>query len=125
MTTPVEVIAKKILGSAGGGFGVVFCALNDQNYFKVLINLAGMYKISRVIAGEQNKILRDWRSPLPPYPPTMTTTLKTPSRSRIREGRAPSTCTHQRCRADQLLRERRHGRAIGVFRVCQYSRERV
>jgi hypothetical protein len=59
MTTPVEVTVKKILGSVGGGFGVVFCALNDQNYFKVLISIAGTFKISRVIAGGDN-ILRDW-----------------------------------------------------------------
>jgi hypothetical protein len=59
MTTPVKVTVKKILGSVGGGFGVVFCALDDQNYLKVLINVAGTYKISRVIAGGDNT-LKDW-----------------------------------------------------------------
>ncbi len=59
MITPVEVTVKKVLGSVGGGFGVVFCALNDQNYFKLLIDIAGMYKISRVIAGGDTT-LKDW-----------------------------------------------------------------
>lgn len=56
MTTPVEVTVKKILGSVGGGFGIVFCAENDQNYFKVLINVAGTYKIARVSAGYSSDI---------------------------------------------------------------------
>jgi hypothetical protein len=57
--TPVEVTVKKILGSVGGGFGIVFCALDEQNYFKVLINVAGTYMISRVIAGGDT-VLKDW-----------------------------------------------------------------
>ena len=59
MTTPVEVTVKKILGSVGGGFGVVFCALDEQNYFKVLITVGKMYKITRVIAGGDT-LLKDW-----------------------------------------------------------------
>jgi hypothetical protein len=51
MTTPVKVTVKKILGSVRGGFGVVFCALNDQNYLSVLIDVGGQYCIRKVRAG--------------------------------------------------------------------------
>ena len=57
---PVEVTAKRVLGSDGGGFGVVFNASDDQNYLKVLINVQGMYKIERVIAGGDYDTLKDW-----------------------------------------------------------------
>jgi hypothetical protein len=59
MTTDVVVTAKKILGSVGGGFGVVFCAVNEQNYFMVLINIGGEYKIVRISAG-QSAYDTDW-----------------------------------------------------------------
>ena len=56
---PLEVTVKKVLGTVGGGFGIVFYALDEQNYFKVLINVGGIYKITRVIAGGDT-VLKDW-----------------------------------------------------------------
>jgi hypothetical protein len=56
---PLEVTVKKVLGTVGGGYGLVFYALDEQNFFKVLINVGGLYKITRVIAGGDT-VLKDW-----------------------------------------------------------------
>ena len=48
---PLEVTMKKVLGTVGGGYGIVFHALNDKIYWKVLISVTGMYKIARVSGG--------------------------------------------------------------------------
>jgi len=60
---PVEVIVNKVVGSVGGGYGIVFCAFDDQNYYKILISRAGVYKISKVIGGTDN-VIREWDYPV-------------------------------------------------------------
>ena len=37
LSFPVEVTAMKLVGSYGAAYGIVFCATDDQNYYKVLI----------------------------------------------------------------------------------------
>jgi hypothetical protein len=62
LSFPVEVIVKKVVGSVGGGYGIVFCAVGDQNYYKILISRAGVFKITKVVAGSDN-VIRDWDYP--------------------------------------------------------------
>ena len=60
MSYPLEVIAKKVLGSIGASYGIVFCATSDQNYFKIVIRTTAEYSISQVVPGGES-FLRDWR----------------------------------------------------------------
>ena len=53
MTQPVEVTMKKILGYDAAGFGFVFCAFDENRYYKVLINVGRMYRVSVVVAGSE------------------------------------------------------------------------
>ena len=59
---PVEVTVKKVVGSVGGGYGIVFCAVDDQNYYKILISRAGTFAIILVVDGSDNPI-RKWDYP--------------------------------------------------------------
>ena len=60
MTQPVEVTVKKILGYDAAGFGFVFCAIDEDNYYKVLIHVGRMYRVSVVVAGSEIIVLKGW-----------------------------------------------------------------
>ena len=60
MTKPVEVTVKKILGYDAAGFGFVFCAIDEKNYYKVLIHVGRMYRVSVVVGGSELYKLKEW-----------------------------------------------------------------
>ena len=59
LSFPLDVMVKKVLGSKGAAYGIVFCAANDQNYYQILIKTTAEYKISRIVPGGESK-LQDW-----------------------------------------------------------------
>lgn len=60
MSQPVEVTIKKILGYDAAGFGFVFCAIDENNYYKVLIHIGRMYRVSVVVGGSELYELKKW-----------------------------------------------------------------
>jgi len=56
----LEVTVKKVSGAAGAGYGIAFCAFDDQNYYMVLINIGGEYRIAKVVFGNLYNLTTDW-----------------------------------------------------------------
>ena len=54
MATPVEAEIKKISGYEGGGYGIVFCAQDTENYYLLLITVNQTYAVLECVGGNFN-----------------------------------------------------------------------
>jgi hypothetical protein len=57
--TTVTVAAKKMSGAADMGFGVIFCVQDSDNFYRVMIDTTGMYKIVKKLAGSET-VIQEW-----------------------------------------------------------------
>ncbi len=57
--TTVTVSCKKISGAATTGYGVVFCAQDASNYYRVMIHTNGRYRVMKTIGGV-DQLGTDW-----------------------------------------------------------------
>lgn len=55
----VEAQVKKVSGSTNGGFGMLFCWNDHDNFYVYAINVAGEYSVFKRVAGEWTTII-DW-----------------------------------------------------------------
>ncbi len=52
--TNLQVQVKKMYGFYGAGYGIVYCYQDTNNYYRVLVNTAGQYQISKKVSGTQS-----------------------------------------------------------------------
>jgi hypothetical protein len=55
----VEIKLKKVSGSTSGGYGIVFCSADPNNYYRILAVTSGYYQITKKVAGTYS-LLVDW-----------------------------------------------------------------
>lgn len=57
--TSTEGTVKKMSGYNQSGYGIVFCFQDENNYYRVLINVIGRYTIQRIVDGA-GSIIKGW-----------------------------------------------------------------
>ncbi|MBP7096796.1 MAG: hypothetical protein KBC36_12020 [Spirochaetia bacterium] len=52
----VEAKVRKVSGSPTTGYGIVFCAQDDDNFYRVLVNVNGRFNVYKRVAGTWSQI---------------------------------------------------------------------